>query len=183
MSLFCKCCVFFLRGMVMALLEILQYPDPRLGVKAEKITEFTSEVCKIIEDMFETHYNANNCAALAATQLGIAKAITVIDFSDQKDQPLCLVNPEIIATEGWTNLPEGCMSVPGGVYEKVKRAEKIEVKALDREGNAIQFKADGFMAKCIQHEIDHLYGKIFLDRLSSLKRKLVDRKLLKQSKN
>lgn len=165
----------------MAKYDILQYPDPKLKRKGIKVKEFDDRIRKIIKNMFETHYGAENCAALAATQLDIPDAphITVIDFSAEKNQPLCLVNGEITHREGEMYEPEGCMSVPGGTYEKVKRAEKIHVKALDKEGKPIEFDAEGFMAKCIQHELDHLDGTIFIDRLSSLKHKRVDKRLEK----
>ena len=163
----------------MAVLEILQYPDPRLQQKAALVTDFGPQTQKIIDDMFETHYASENCAALAATQLGIMQHITVIDFSENKDEPLCLINTKISLPKGQTNLPEGCMSVPGGVYEKVKRAETIHVDAQDREGKPLSFDAQDFMAKCIQHEIDHLEGHLFLDHLSSLKLSIVKRRLVR----
>lgn len=160
----------------MAVLPILQYPDKRLTTSVALVEQFDAALQQTIADMYETLYAAENCAALAANQLGIMQRITVIDFSDEKDQPLCLVNARITARVGETNTAEGCMSV-SGVYEKVKRAEKISVEAFDAEGNPLNFEADGFMAKCIQHELDHLDGVVFLDRLSPLKRKLVERKL------
>ena len=166
----------------MTILRILQYPDPRLKSPGKPVTDFGPATQKIIDDMFETHYAQKNCAALAATQLDLIEPphITVIDFSEKKDQPLCLVNTKIIATSGETLEEEGCMSVgPGGaVYEKVKRAANITVQAQDRLGNPLNFEADGFMAKCIQHELDHLKGILFIDYLSSLKRQ----RLLKQLK-
>lgn len=163
------------------MIKILQYPDPRLKTKAEKVITFDDELQKIIDDMFFTHYNTDNCAALAATQLDFKnpKHITVIDFSPEKNQPLCLVNAEIIARDGETNEEEACMSISGGIYEKVKRSAKIKVRAQDRYGEIFEFEADGFMAKCIQHELDHLNGLIFLDRLSSLKRERADKKFAK----
>ena len=162
----------------MTILNILQYPDPRLAQPAEKVEDFGPRTQTIIDDLFETHYAQENCAALAATQLGILLHITVIDFSETKDQPLCLVNTKLSDPQGLTNQPEGCMSV-AGVYEKVKRAETIQVDAQDRHGNALSFRADGFMAKCIQHEIDHLHGKLFLDHLSSMKRSIANRRIAK----
>lgn len=164
----------------MTILKILQYPNPRLNIKAEHVTEFNDAIQKIIDDMFETHYSTENCAALAATQLDIKTPphITVIDFSTEKNQPLCLANAEIIASEGIMSEGEGCMSI-AGVYEIVKRAAKIKVRAQDRYGKPLEFEAEGFMAKCIQHELDHLNGMIFIDRLSALKRERVDRKFSK----
>ena len=168
----------------MSIVKILQYPDPRLRTKAEKVTDFGDETQQMIDSMFETHYAAENCAALACSQLDFQtpKHITVIDFSDNKDQPLCLVNAEIVDQSGKETSGEGCMSVGGGAFEKVTRAEKIRVKAQDRHGNPLEFEADGFMAKCIQHELDHLNGKIFLDHLSNLKRDRIKKKILQMQK-
>ena len=165
----------------MAVVRILQYPDPRLRNKGEKVTDFGSETQQMIDDMFETHYAAENCAALACTQLDFEnpKHITVIDFSENKDQPLCLVNAEVMEKDGKETSPEGCMSVSGGAYENVTRAAKIRVKAQDRHGNPLDFEADGFMAKCIQHELDHLDGKLFIDYLSNLKRGRIKKKIHK----
>ena len=162
----------------MTVLRILQYPDPRLQRKGALVTNIDARIQQIVADMFETHYAAENCAALAATQLDMVNPphITVIDFSSEKDQPLCLINAKILSRDGQTDEEEGCMSVRG-IYDKVKRAEKITVSAMDEQGQQKKFSADGFMAKCIQHELDHLEGKIFLDRLSRLKRQRVDKKL------
>jgi peptide deformylase len=170
----------FYKQPTMTILKILQYPNPRLNIKAARVTAFDDALQKIIDDMFETHYNTENCAALAATQLDIKNPphITVIDFSPEKNQPLCLVNAEIIAQEGTLSEGEGCMSI-AGVYEAVKRATKIKVRAQDRHGKPLEFEAEDFMAKCIQHELDHLNGVIFIDRLSALKRERVDRKFSK----
>ncbi len=167
----------------MTKLNILQYPNTRLNIKAERVTEFDAELQKIIDNMFETHYGTENCAALAATQLDMQhpKHITVIDFSAEKNQPLCLVNAEIIHAEGTMIEGEACMSI-AGVYEKVQRASKIKVRAQDRFGKPLELEAEGFMAKCIQHELDHLNGVIFIDRLSRLKRERVDKKFAKHKR-
>ncbi len=165
----------------MTILKILQYPNPRLNQKAQRVENFEDPALQqIIDDMFETHYNADNCAALAATQLDLPqpKHITVIDFSEKKDQPLCLVNGEIIERSGDMEEEEACMSIVG-IYEKVKRASKIIVRAQDRYGKPLEFSAEGFMAKCIQHELDHLNGIIFIDKLSRLKRSRVEKKFAK----
>ena len=157
----------------MAQLKILQYPDPRLKRIAVKVEDFGPALQQIIDDMFETHYSSKNCAALAATQLDMEPAwrITVIDYSEQKNSPLCLVNPEIIESSGEQLEVEGCMSVyPELVYDKVKRAQTVLVRAQDRNGNPIEIKADGYFAKCLQHEIDHLDGKTYLDRVPKIKR-------------
>ncbi len=170
----------------MTVLKILQYPDPRLKTVGKTVTDFGSSTQRIIDDMFETHYAQKNCAALAATQLDLIDPphITVIDFSEKKDEPFCLVNAKIVATRGETHEEEGCMSVgPGGaIYEKIPRAEEITVAAQDRHGNTLNFEADGFMAKCIQHELDHLKGILFIDYLSPLKRQRVLKQLKKIKK-
>jgi peptide deformylase len=165
----------------MAIIQILQYPDPRLSKIATPVDAITSEINQMIDDMFETHYAADNCAALAHSQLNFPepKRITVIDFSEQKNNPLCLVNPEIIDKSGETYLEEGCMSVRGGFVSKVKRAERIHVTSLDRHGRPQEFHADGFLAKCIQHELDHLNGILFLDRINDFKRRQMDKKIKK----
>jgi len=163
----------------MTIVRILQYPDVRLKTKGEKVTDFGPETQKMIDDMFETHYASENCAALACTQLDFTnpKHITVIDFSEKKNEPLCLVNAQIIERHDINIAPEGCMSVSGGAYENVKRAAKIKVKYQDRHGNPQELEADGFMAKCIQHELDHLDGKLFIDHLSHLKRDRIKKKI------
>lgn len=167
----------------MAMIEILQYPDPRLRIKARIVTDFNDpELQKIIDDMFETLYNTENCAGLAATQLAIPNPprVTVIDVSSEHNQPLCLINPEILAREGEVALPEGCMSVhPDHVHETVRRAPRIKAKAYDRHGKEFTFEAEGLLAKCVQHEIDHLNGKLYIDHLSTLKRHLVETKIKK----
>lgn len=165
----------------MAILKILQYPNPRLKTVGKPVTVFDDNLQKIIDDMFETHYGTDNCAALAATQLDIISPphITVIDYTPKKNQPLCLVNAEIIERQGEMIEEEGCMSVGGGTYEKVKRSAKIRVRAQDRQGKPLEFEADGYFAKCIQHELDHLNGLIFLDRLSSFKRQRIDKRIEK----
>ncbi len=171
----------------MSILAILQHPDQRLGKKAQPVTEFSEALQSVINDMFETLHNTKNCAGLAATQLDIKNPpkITVIyDYRDSEKEPskneaLCLINPEIIFSEGASNDPEGCMSVSGGIYEPVKRAAKVIVRALNQEGIPFEIKGEGYMAKLLQHEIDHLNGIIFIDRLSKLKRQRIDKKIAK----
>lgn len=165
----------------MAVVKILQYPNSRLRTKAEPVEQFDDELQRIIDDMFETHYNAPNCAALAATQLDFEKpkAITVIDFSEKKNEPLCLVNPEIIHREGEQTEMEGCMSVGGNSWDSVTRAAKVTVRAFDRYGKPLEIEAEGFLAKCFQHEIDHLHGKLFIDYLSKLKRERIKKRIEK----
>ena len=164
----------------MALLKILQYPDPKLKRVAIPVVHFNDDFQKVVDDMFETHYATPNCAALAATQLDLPTPwrVTVIDYSDEKNQPLCLVNAQIIHHEGEQFESEGCMSVlPTVIHEKVKRAMKITVKAQDRHGKPLEFEAEGFFAKCIQHELDHLDGLVFLNRLNKIIYDRVHRKM------
>lgn len=161
----------------MTILSIVQYPDPRLAEPTKLVTDFGDATQKIIDDMFETHYAQENCAALAANQLGLPWRITVIDFSEEKNQPLCLVNGKIVAQKGEVNTHEGCMSLLDAGYHKVTRASEVTVEYQDRYGEKKVMEADGFMAKCIQHELDHLDGKVYLDHLGQLKRKMIDRKL------
>lgn len=164
----------------MTKLAILQYPDPKLKRKGYHVEVVDEHIQKIIDDMFETHYSAENCAALAATQLDLPNPphITVIDFSEDKNQPLCLINGEIIEKEGEIIEGEACMSVTG-IYEKIKRYTKVKVRALDRQGKEFVMETEGYMAKAVQHELDHLNGVIFLDHLSPLKRERVDKKFTK----
>lgn len=162
----------------MSLLNILHFPDPLLRQKAAPVARVDDETRRIIDDMFETMYQAPGIG-LAAVQVNILQRIVVIDVSEEKDQPLCLINPELLAAEGTEKTEEGCLSVPG-IYEPVERAERIRVRALDREGQPFELEADGLLAVCIQHEIDHLDGKLFVDHLSALKRNRIRKKLEKQ---
>ena len=165
----------------MTILPILLYPDARLRRVAEPVSDYGPVFQQLVDDMFETLYASKNCAALALTQLDTPYAlhVTVIDFSPKKDQPLCLVNAKIVGREGETCTKEGCMSVIGGIYQRVTRAKKIQLKAQDRYGKPLNFDADGFMAKCIQHELDHLDARLFIDYLSSLKLRLIEKKIYK----
>ena len=155
----------------MATLPILTYPDPRLRKKAAAVEVFDKEIIRIKDDMLETMYDANGIG-LSATQVDIQKAILVADTSEHRDQPICLINPKIIAATGEEEMEEGCLSVPG-IYANVKRAEHIIVAGLDENGAAVQIETDGLLAVCIQHEMDHLQGKLFVDYLSAEKRRLV----------
>lgn len=161
----------------MALLTILEFPDKRLRNKALPVERVDDSVRALLDDMLETMYAAPG-VGLAATQVNVRKRIAVIDVSEDKTAPLCLVNPEIVEKIGVEEMEEGCLSVPG-IYEKVSRAEKIRMRALDREGKPFELEADGLLAVCIQHEIDHLEGKLFVDYLSPLKRHRAQRKLEK----
>jgi len=164
----------------MALLQILEFPDPRLRTRAQSVTRVDAELRTLIDDMFETMYAAPGIG-LAATQVNVAKRVLVIDLSEKRDQPLALINPEVLERTGIEETEEGCLSVPG-YFDKVTRAEKIRVRALDRDGKQIEFAAEGLLAVCIQHEIDHLDGKLFVDYLSELKRTRIRKKLEKERK-
>jgi len=152
----------------MAFLPILEYPDPRLKKVAAPVTAFTPDLVKLVRDMAETMYAAPG-VGLAATQVDVHKRVIVIDVSEAKDDLLVLVNPEIVAAEGEAECEEGCLSVPG-YYDKVTRAARITVRARDERGGPIERTAEGLLAVCIQHEMDHLVGKVFVDYLSPLKR-------------
>jgi peptide deformylase len=164
----------------MTKLAILEYPDPRLRTKAEPIRAVDDAVRKLTDDMLETMYAARG-VGLSATQVDVHRRLLVLDVSDTRDQPLVFINPEILAAEGQTPGEEGCLSVPG-IYDKVERAERIKVRALDRDGAPFEMDAEGMLAICIQHEMDHLEGKLFVDYLSELKRQLIRRRLQKERK-
>ena len=164
----------------MAILDILHFPDPRLRNKAKPVPGVDDQLRQLIDDMFETMYDAPGIG-LAAIQVNVPKRVIVIDISEERDQPLTLVNPEILERRGEEQMDEGCLSVPG-VYEPVQRAEWIKVRALGRDGRPFELETDGLLAVCIQHEIDHLDGKLFVDYLSSLKRQRIRKKLEKESR-
>jgi len=161
----------------MALLTILEFPDKRLRKKAAPVEQVDDAIRALLDDMLETMYAAPG-VGLAATQVNVQKRVIVIDVSEEKNRPLCLVNPEILDKSGTEEMEEGCLSVPG-VYEKVSRAEKVTIQALDRDGQPFVQEAEGLLAVCIQHEIDHLEGKLFVDYLSPLKRHRARKKLEK----
>jgi peptide deformylase len=164
----------------MAILKILHYPDPRLRTIAKPVSRVDDAVRQLLDDMLETMYLAPGIG-LAATQVNVDRRIVVIDISEENNQPLYLINPEITELEGIEEMDEGCLSVPG-VFEPVQRAERIKMQALDREGRPFELQADGLLAVCIQHEIDHLDGKLFVDYLSQLKQKRIRKKLEKEEK-
>ena len=164
----------------MTTLDILHFPDPRLRNVAQPVEQVDDEIRQLVDDMLETMYVAPGIG-LAATQVNIDKRVVVIDVSEEKDQPLCMINPEILKLEGIEEMEEGCLSVPG-IYETVQRADKIRFRALDRDGNAYESEADGLLAVCVQHEIDHLDGKLFVDYLSQLKRTRIRKKLEKEQR-
>lgn len=161
----------------MAKLEILEFPDPRLRTLAAPVEQVDDELRALIDDMFETMYEAPGIG-LAASQVDVHKRLLVLDVSEEKDAPLVLINPEILERSGEQVCQEGCLSVPG-VYAEVSRADTIRVRALDRNGESFELQADGLLAVCIQHEMDHLDGKLFVDHLSMLKREMLKKKLAK----
>ncbi len=164
----------------MALLNVLHFPDPRLRTRAEPVAEVDDTLRQLVDDMFETMYAAPGIG-LAATQVNVHRRVIVIDVSETKDQPVCLINPEITTRDGVEEMEEGCLSVPG-VFEKVSRAEHITVEALDRDGTPFSLDAEGLLAVCIQHEMDHLAGKLFIDYLSELKRGRIRKRLEKRER-
>lgn len=165
----------------MALLKILQYPDERLHTVADQVPEVTNEVRALVHDMAETMYAAPGIG-LAATQVDVHRRVIVIDISETHDQLLVLINPEIISRSGESDYEEGCLSVPG-VYGKVPRSEQITVEALDENGVAFTLEAEGLLAVCIQHEMDHLLGKVFVEYWSRLKQTRIQAKFRKQRRN
>ena len=164
----------------MSNLEILEFPDPRLRTKAKSIKHINEKIIQLTDDMLETMYGAPGIG-LAATQVNIHKRLIVIDISENKDQPLVFINPEISNCQGSQESEEGCLSVPEQ-YETVTRAETIHIKALNREGHLIEMDCDGLLAICLQHEVDHLEGKLFVDYISKLKRQRIRKKLEKQQR-
>jgi len=165
----------------MALLTILEFPDARLRTKAVPVAAVTDEIRRLIDDMFHTMYNANGIG-LAATQVNIHQRLLVIDLSEERNQPRVFINPEILSLDGVEVCEEGCLSVPN-FYEEVERAERIRVHALDRDGEPFDLDAEGLLAVCIQHEMDHLEGKLFVDYLTELKRTRIRKKLEKEHKD
>jgi len=164
----------------MAILQILHYPDPRLRNIAAPVTSVDDEIRQLVDDMLETMYEAPGIG-LAATQINVHKRILVADVSDGRNDPVCLINPNIVASSGLDETEEGCLSLPG-VYEAVERADQIWVTGLNQFGAMVEFDADGLLAVCLQHEIDHLDGKLFVDYLSQLKRSRIRKKLEKVQK-
>jgi peptide deformylase len=162
----------------MALLPILCYPDPRLHTVAKPVQAVDARIRKLVADMLETMYDANGIG-LAATQVDVHERLIVIDVSEERNQPMVLVNPEVAwASDEKQVNDEGCLSVPG-IYDGVERSSRIRVRALDGDGNARDIEAEGLLAVCIQHEIDHLMGKVFVEYLSPLKRNRIKTKMLK----
>ncbi len=164
----------------MAQLTILEYPNPRLRLEAKPVEKFDDDLQQIIDDMFETMYAAPGIG-LAATQVDVQLNIVTMDLSDDKSEPIVLINPEVIEKRGIEEMEEGCLSFPG-VYVSVERANEVHIKALDRHGEPFEIDTGGLLAVCIQHELDHLAGKLFVDYLSPLKRNRIKKKLEKQAK-
>jgi peptide deformylase len=163
----------------MAKLTILEFPDPRLRTIARPVQTVDDRIRKLVDDMFETMYEAPG-VGLAATQVDVHEQVIVIDVSDDRSQPLVFINPEIeVLADTEAEYDEGCLSVPG-FYETVRRPDRVKVRALDRNGEAFEIEPEGLLAVCIQHEMDHLNGKLFVDYLSSLKRDRIRKKLEKQ---
>ncbi|GAC26726.1 peptide deformylase [Paraglaciecola mesophila KMM 241] len=164
----------------MAILDVLRFPDERLRTVATPVDKIDSSIKTLVSDMLETMKDENGIG-LAATQIDVHKRVVVIDVSEEQDKPQVFINPEITHMDGTTISEEGCLSVPNN-YAKVERAEKITVKALDENGDAFTLDADGLLAICIQHELDHLKGKLFVDYLSPLKRQRIRTKLEKEAR-
>lgn len=164
----------------MAILDILHFPDPRLRTVAKPVVQVDDAIRQLAADMLETMYAAPGIG-LAATQVDVHKRVIVIDISEERNQPLCLINPVIIEKQGEEEMEEGCLSVPGQ-YEKVRRADTVTIEYLDEQGEQQKLTADGLLAVCIQHEIDHLDGKLFVDYLSPLKRNRIRKKLEKMER-
>ncbi|MEH6530092.1 MAG: peptide deformylase [Photobacterium frigidiphilum] len=164
----------------MSLLQVLTFPDERLRTIAKPVEAITPAIQNIVDDMLETMYDEEGIG-LAATQVDIHQRIVVIDISEERDQPMVLINPEITDKRGEDGIEEGCLSVPGS-RALVPRAAEVSVKALDRDGNPFSFEADDLLAICVQHELDHLVGKLFVDYLSPLKRQRIKQKLEKMKR-
>ncbi len=162
----------------MAILDILEYPDQRLRTRAQPVETVDDAVRQLVEDMLETMYDAPGIG-LAATQVDVHRRIIVVDVSENRDDPHAFINPELTLLGGPLETEEGCLSLPG-FYEPVTRAERVRVQALDREGQPLEMEAEGLLAVCIQHECDHLDGKLFVDYISTLKRNRIRKKLTKQ---
>ncbi|ELX8378908.1 peptide deformylase [Providencia vermicola] len=164
----------------MAVKTIIEIPDERLRIKCSPVTDIAA-VQTLIDDLLDTMYSTENGIGLAATQIAATQSVMVIDISENRDQPMVFVNPEIIESEGETSYQEGCLSVPE-IYADVARFKRVKVKALDRDGKEFTLDSDEFLAIVMQHEIDHLHGKVFLDHLSPLKRNMLLKKLKKQQR-
>jgi peptide deformylase len=171
----------FLWAHIMALLEILKYPDPRLRIKAQPITKIDADLRRIVDDMYETMY-ASHGVGLAGTQVNIHQQIFTMDVSEARDQRICVLNPEIVSKQGMQFEAEGCLSVGGGAYDKVERALTLRLRGMDLDGKTFEMEAEGLTAVCIQHEVDHLNGVLFIDHLSRLKLDRIRKKIEKSER-
>lgn len=165
----------------MAILEILKYPDPRLRIVAAPVTQFDATLQGMVSDMYETMYEHHG-VGLAATQVNIHYRIFTMDVSDKRNEPLCVINPEISHQEGMQYDYHGCLSVGGNVSDKIKRAAKLRLRGVDAQGKPFEWEAEGLMAICVQHEIDHLNGKLFIDHLSRMKLDRIRKKIEKNQR-
>lgn len=164
----------------MAIMEILHFPDPRLREKALPLTEVDDDLRRLVDDMFETMYEAPG-VGLAAIQVGIAKRIAVMDVSEEKSEPRVLINPEILWLDEEIEVQEGCLSVPGH-YDNIQRFARCKVRAMDLDEATYEMEAEGLLAQCIQHEVDHLNGRLYIDQLSELKRSRIRKKIAKEQR-
>jgi peptide deformylase len=164
----------------MALRTILEYPDPRLRTKARPVHEFGADLARLVDDLFETMYAAPGIG-LAATQVDAHQRVIVLDASPDRDQPLVLINPEILSREGVSSIEEGCLSVPD-IFDEVERSARVRVRAQERDGQIFERDFEEILAVCVQHELDHLEGKLFVDYLSDLRRERIRKKLEKERK-
>ena len=162
---------------VVSVLDILYYPDSQLRRTAVEVSDVDGQVASLVDSMFQTMYEAPGIG-LAATQVNVHQRVVVIHVSEENDTPLTFINPRIVASEGMVEMQEGCLSIPG-VYESVKRPSEVRIQAIDREGNPFEMDAEGLLAVCIQHEVDHLNGKLFVDYLSTLKRNRIRKRMEK----
>ena len=166
----------------MAKLTILRYPDPRLYIVAKAVVQVDARIRQLVDDMLESMYDADG-VGLAATQVDVHERVIVIDTSEMRDQPRVLINPELLArSEEMTFTDEGCLSVPA-IYDRVRRHARVTVRALGRDGAPLEFEAEGLLAVCVQHEMDHLVGKVFVEYLSQLKRDRIKTKMLKKARD
>jgi peptide deformylase len=166
----------------MAKLQILRFPDPRLHTVAKPVAQVDDRIRRLVDDMLETMYDAEG-VGLAATQVDVHERVIVIDTSDDRDHPIVIINPELVEkSEDMTIGDEGCLSVPE-IYDRVARHTTVRVRALDRDGETIEFDAEGLLSKCVQHEMDHLVGKVFVEYLSTLKRDRIRTKMIKRTRD
>lgn len=165
----------------MAILQILKFPDPRLRIKAQPVREITADLRRQVDDMYETMYDSKG-VGLAGTQVDIHYRLFTMDVSETHDEPMCVINPEIISRSGELYEEEGCLSVGGAAFDKVKRSAEVRLRAMDLDGKIVELDTEGLMAICIQHEIDHLNGLLFIDHLSRLKQDRIKKRIEKDNR-